>query len=457
MVGNIVEFPRLTHTLLIDPSGSWLATLGGFSPCYCDNPQDDPAHPLIVWNLKSGVIRAQLEQKLVSGYRLAGAFDGENILMFYESGEITRWNFLEAGAEEKMVSQVTVRPGRYGSVAWSADSSRLSFSSRYQGVDVYEVATQQIVLHLVAPLDFQAFSQDGSLVAIYDPQNKLEKVFRVADGSLLHRFRIDPVSFSGGFSPDGRYLAFTAGMQAFVADLASESVIALTPTVSEPISAETIVSNSRVIWASDGRSLATTFGLEQPGEEIPGIITLWKRAENGNFREVYHLANARAGYSEPDQNLALFNPSGSRLALKSRPSNGPEGIELRIINVGSGRVVQSYPEYTPSGWAGDNLLLATNFQNYAQLVRINLLTGEKTIRYLDKAYQFKISPDGRFLVQMGTAGHNLKLLNEQVEEISRFTDGSTSISAFGWSPDGHWLYTAGSDGTMKIWPVLSNE
>jgi WD40 repeat protein len=264
------------------------------------------------------------------------------------------------------------------------------------------------------------------------------------------------VTTSGAFSPDGRSLAFASGMQAFVADLKSGEVTSMTPTFSTPVTPDTTVTGSQVVWSPDGQSLVTAFGLVTPEEEVPGEITLWKRMEDGSFKEVDHTANIAAGYAEQGRSLAIFDPSGSRVALESRLSYGLEGVELRVIDVASGRVGQTYPGYRPKGWAGDDLLLATDNQNDTRLVRFNLLTGEQTTRYLEGTNVFTFSPNGLFIAQLGTAGRSLILLDGLAEEITRFKEGSASVDDFGWSPDGRWLYSAGNDGTLKIWPVISN-
>ena len=109
LVSGLLEFPAADKSLFLDPDNQWIATRGGYEPCYCDNSQDQPDHPLIVWDLARDDMQARLNQSLNSlsqRQRLDAAFDGEHVLMLYASGEITRWAFKDPQAQEVLVSRI---------------------------------------------------------------------------------------------------------------------------------------------------------------------------------------------------------------------------------------------------------------------------------------------------------------------------------------------------------------
>jgi len=108
---RLVMFPDAGSPLFVDPAGQWIADRGGYEPCYCGSGDIPSDYPLVVWNLQSGIVQAQLSQALpalASSHRLAALFDQDNIVMLYESGEITRWTFDDPRSEETMVARLEV-------------------------------------------------------------------------------------------------------------------------------------------------------------------------------------------------------------------------------------------------------------------------------------------------------------------------------------------------------------
>jgi WD40 repeat protein len=131
ILGRLTLFPDVNGPLFLNAEGDWIASMGGYEPCYCGSPNDQAYHPLIVWELESGKILAKAERgltPLAELYRLAAAFDGEEIVMIYENGQITRWAISEYPLEEQVSAMIPVRPAATWTIRWSADGSNLAFT-----------------------------------------------------------------------------------------------------------------------------------------------------------------------------------------------------------------------------------------------------------------------------------------------------------------------------------------
>lgn len=457
LVSRQLEFLAASGSLFIDPGDQWIASRGGYEPCYCGNPEDQPYHPLIVWNLASDTVQAQLEravEPLVERHRLAAAFDGQSILVFFESGEITRWAFTDPQAGDAVLAQVSVRPVSTWSIRWSADGSHLAFTGSYGGVDIYATATQQLVRRFDPPLDSPALSPDGSLVALYDPDQSAEVIYEVQSGDMLLTLPASPVLMGAAFSPDGLFLAYAANPIPVVTDLASGRVTTLETTAIAAITADMTV--SRLVWSPDGQALVTVFGIEGGDSVGPRAIVLWKRLGDGSFDAVYNIPNVQANYPLPNQVLAIFNPSGSRVAMKSLPAFEAGQMKLVVYDLETGNLIRTLEEYTPGAWMSDDELLEAKVQYYTRLTHINVVSGEKTVGNGvdngDNAY----APGGVFTAQMAMPplrGVMVKYWRSNAV-IAHGEHESLNILDYCWSPDSRWLSSVGDDGTLRLWSVV---
>jgi WD40 repeat protein len=416
-------------------------------------------HPLIVWDLASGAAQAQLEraiEPLAERHRLAATFEGDNILMLYESGEITRWAFNDPQAGETLVATVPVWPASPWSLRWSGDGSHLTFTGRYGGVVVYETATQQLVQRFDPPLESPALSPDGRLVALFDPDQSAELVYELQGRRLLHALPASAVLMGATFSPDGLYLGYGDGPRAVVAEVASGERTTLDPAPAAPVAANMAV--SRLIWSPDGQALATVFGVANGNDVGPGVIVLWKRLEDGSFEAVYYVPNVQANYALPNQVLAIFNPSGSRIALESMDALEAGHIRLVVYDLGSRKVLQTLSEYKPGAWVNDEELLAAEAQYYTRLTRIHVVRGDKTIGGISDRGDSAYAPGGIFIAQMAdppergaTVGHW-----QSGRVVARGEHEALNLIDYGWSPDGRWLASIGDDGTIWVWRVTTH-
>jgi len=456
LVGRQMEFPAAGGTLFTDPDGKYIAARGGYEPCYCGNPSDQPYHPLIVWDLKAGSIQAQLEravEPLTERHRLAATFDGGSILALYDSGAITRWPFSDPQAEESIIAQIPVRPVPAWSIRWSADGSRLAFTGEYGGVDVYDTVARQLIRRFDPPLESPALNVDGRLIALYDPDQDAEMIFELQSGEPMRILPGSPVLLGAAFSPDGQYLAYGNSAKAAVVEVSSGEVEILNPGPAAPVDENMAV--SRLIWSPDGQALVTVFGIASGESLEAGVIVLWQRQANHTFRAVYHVPNVQANYSSPNQILAVFNPSGSRIALRSLAAMEAGQSSLVVFDLRAGQVLRTFSEYKPAVWFSDDLLLAAEVQYYTRLVDINVVDGKVStysgVDIGDSAYH----PSGRYVARMtNPPQRGVTIRDSRTNKVvASLEHESLNLLDYAWSPDGRWLVSVGDDGTLRLWNI----
>jgi WD40 repeat protein len=448
LIGRLIPFQAANRPLFVDPKGQWVASRGGFEPCYCDKPDDQPDHPLVIWNLASGAVRIHTEE-LRQSHRLAATFDGDSILMLYESGEITRWAFTEPGAQESVIGLVPSMPfGGSNTLRWSVDGSRLAYTGKYGGIDVYDTATGQLVHHFLPSQDTPAFSPGGRLAALFNSVEKTEVVYDLDSMNILQTLPASRTLMGPAFSPDGQFLAYGDGNQARVADLASGSVESLKPAADlVPAS----LSLTRLIWSPGGEALVTVFGDGSAGSVCPGVSILWQRSGAGSWEEIYHVSDVQACYDLPELALAAFNPSGSRVALQILPALEAGQMQLAVFDLQTRKVIQTYPDYSLNLWVNDDVLLATEAQYDVRQTQINVIDGTK-VQGAGTNGSSVYAPNGLYSIQMTNIGPAIMYWRSR-DAIARI--GNPAGDGFySWSPDGGWILCTGSDGTILLWKVI---
>lgn len=366
-------------------------------------------------------------------HRLDAAFDGDHILMFYESGEITRWAFNDPQVQEVLVSQVPFRPVSAWTLAWSGDGSHLAFTGSYGGVDVYQTETRQLVQRFDSPSESPALSPDGHLVALFDPEENLQSVYEVQSGQRLLALPASQVLMGTAFSPDGLYLAYGDKSRASILKLESGKVITLDPAPDTPVTAD--MSLTRLIWSPNGQALVTAYSTASPGSGGPGILVLWQRLENGSFEAIYHVANVEADYTVPNLTLAGFNPSGSRVALQSLPEPEAAQMDVVVYDLEAKKVIQTIREYRLAAWINDEELLAAEAQYDTRLTRINVISGEKTTGGGRDQGGNAYAPGGLFTAQMTPRGRGMRIWHWQSGEIVAQVDHEAlNLIDYRWSP-----------------------
>jgi len=446
--------PGVKRALFIDPSGKWLAFRGGVLPLGFDNGQ-----PFTVWNLTNDSVLVQMEKPLgalAQRRRMAAAFDGNSILILYESGEITRWNFTDPAAAEQRISQMQSLPVSQLGLAWSADGSRLAFTGSYGGVEVWDPAAAQLVRRFNPPQEMPAFSADGHKVALFDPEKKMETIYDVASGGALRSLEASPVLQGAAFSPDGHYLAFAAKGIPLVADLESTHFSSLVPASADGLARGAVL--ARLIWSPDSRALVTAFSV--PGSDNPGtgLVVLWQFESGGSLRELGSFYNIQAASLHNPPELAVFNKAGTRVAYQSFSDIGANQTQLIIYDLVLHKEVVTLDRTMPGAWVNNDVLLALN--SHSLLERVNVLTGDQEAGFGNNQVD-AYAPGGIFTMQQSsTYPRGILILQWQSDPNTQIAGRAvfepSGITADGWSPDGRWIWATGSDGTARIWPVTTH-
>jgi WD40 repeat protein/tRNA A-37 threonylcarbamoyl transferase component Bud32 len=310
------------------------------------------------------------------------------------------WHFLKRQSE---LGVRTLRgDGTWGTgVAFSPDGRRLASAEQAGKVTVWDVATGQMLLTLVAGkvgATCVAFSPDGRHLATAS-QDQTVRIWDVATGreTLTIRGHKVPVTCVT-FSPDGRHVA-SGGDAPFLR-------IHDAATGRETLTIGVAGSVDAVAYSPDGRRLASVSA---------ATAQVWDAATG---KEAIALHDPRGHVIS-----VAFSPDGRRLVSVSM------GGEVCVFDTTTGKQTQSVPEAgrhsLHSGFYSP-ILLAFNPQGD----RLALARDRRTIKVCDAA-----TLQERFTLR----GHN------------------RDITCLAYSPDGRRLASAGFDGTVKVWDAVAGQ
>ncbi len=448
LVGDVLTFPQSDSgdLLFFSPDGKRLASKGGLG--YYDY------FPLVVWNVETGQRVAQLGQRgnaydlgLLDRDRLASAFDGESVVSLYASGDLTRWEFTIAEAEEAVISQNPVMAATLPLV-WSADGDKLAAPTRSGGAAVWDVATGRQEGTFGPPLTAPALSRDGLLIALTDTENRIGMLCRDACdvGPALADYTALPQA--AAFSPDGAVLAYGSRNRVLVHHLARDETLSVLEGYPDDHEI------TRVLWSPDGGALVAASG--QPGNpEAEGQVVLWERKGTRTFEEAFRSVSVRTGY---DLNrFVAFSPSGNLVAFEHlpRPVEAAQ-FSIRIFDRKVGQVIFNLQDYKLAAWVTDEVLLTSEAGFDIRLVQWNVRTRESIVGQARDLGDNVHAPGGIFHASgnsVGNIGRGIEVRRWDSRQVLARVSHGRDIFQISWSPDGRWLASLGADGTIKVWPV----
>lgn len=442
--GPVTAHPSSGRAVVFDPSGKWLANRSGIAEYYFA-----AIEPITVWDAASGTAKAHLEHPVTTNklfYRLAASFQGDSLLMLYSDGSVTRWNFTLEKAERQLF-RLAIPAAELWTLRWSQDSQRLVYIGSSGGVFVYDADSGQAVAQVDGALDSPGLNPDGSQLAFFDRQKKEVRVVDVASGKVL--LRLPGASLLGGvaFSPDGSFLAYSQGTNAAVAELATGKTLALQPSAeSAPLQGEPV---THLVWSPDGEALvvaAAGNGDDQAGKDV-----LWQIGDTGAFKELTWVDDYQAGY--PMGVAAVFNPSGTRVALRKEPKNEAGYIELLIYDLEQQKIIQDLKDYFPGMWVDDNIFLMRQAAYFTWTTRLDVTSGQITEGRGTDVMGNAYAPGGVYFAHPDEDGLGIILSDWSTGAILARGQHGDSISDLSWSPDGNRIASVGVLGTVRIWPV----
>ncbi|MGH2543080.1 MAG: WD40 repeat domain-containing protein, partial [Ardenticatenaceae bacterium] len=446
--------------LLLRADGRFLASKGGID-------LTGEMFPLIVWDMQTGEQVAQLGEQgnaydlgLERRNRLTIAFDGDSLLSLYENGEITRWAFAAERAKEVIVSRIPVIAPQ-GPLVWSADSRRMAAANRYGGVVVWDIATGERIAQFNAPLGAPALSPSGDQIALIDPEAHELVIYDLSLGQLVLTLpdatfmlpHASPLPFGTAFSPNGREIAYPSANRVIVADIDTGDRISV--LTGYPI--DQLI--TRVVWAPDGDALVVTSG-EPLNSAAPAPLILWERTENRSFTETFRAETINA--SNTPVTVALFSPSGNRVALEQKASS-EVATQLLIYDRAARDNILTLQDSALAAWISEEVLLTTNVGQGSQLTRWHVRTSEQEVTNHSVNGGEVYAPSGLYYARPHGPGRVPEVnpdINRAVDIYDWVVDDiiasgyhGSDLLGISWSPDGHWITSLATDSTIKVWPV----
>ncbi|MDA7979917.1 MAG: WD40 repeat domain-containing protein [Pirellulales bacterium] len=293
-------------------------------------------------------------------------------------------------------------------------------------------------LQHTAPLEDIRFSPDGQLIATCGLDMTI-RIWNAQTGEHLQRLEGE-ASRPFAFSPDGRYLVYTA-ISGFRQEIRAWDLVEHQAVSSLPASVSHLAfrdSDGLLVRAFNGRiATCSVPSFSEPDLNPPG----------GLFKRILEI-------SSDGQFVASTSPGVQ------------QANEIEVYSTLTGELMQTLSLGTPAGsnslqlaFSKDNRMLAS--AGDTNVISIwELATGAEMARLTGLRHDVRdvmFSPDGRFLVSAGTDGTarvwNLSTGREIVSNIKH----DQQIKAFSFSPDGTRLATASNDRTALVWVFAPND
>ncbi len=448
--GRIVSF---------SPDGKWI--VGYFNVTYFGS---QAFQAIAVWSTTSGNLIAQYNHSLGGdglARRLTATFAGDSLLMAYSDGAVTRWNFLQGSAESQIFQASgfpSTLPAILYTLGWAKNSNLIAFTvsdpddAVIPGGVVVRDNAGNLVTQMQGAYDSPALSANGRLLAAVDRQKDRQEVIELATGKTL--FSLPGKSLPGGaaFSPDGKYLAYSQGQNAAILDLATGEIHVLEP--SADFTSNPAYQVTYLIWSPDSQSLVVADG--DPAGAFLGKVTLWQKDASGHFKVLLQVEDGFASYANA-MVVAVFNPSGTRVALQKQPSTENARQEVVVYDLKRHAVVQDLTDFYFEQWVDDQILVVREAEYDMRMMRLNVVSGKQTAATGRVSNGEYYAPNGLYFAQFDGDGTGFTIRDwYSGAELAKGFQGS-SISDYSWSPDGRFLATTAVDGSIRLWPLVNSQ
>ena len=296
------------------------------------------------------------------------------------------------------------------------------------------------------------WSPDGTKIAFYSDRNGKDDVYVVSAEAVKPKLVLsepDGTAVSPAYSPDGRKIVYTRGLE----DKTGELRIFDRDTRNTSLVRKTELSPVWVDWSPDGNWIVF-------GDRVNGNSEILRIRPDGSGLE--NLTNEAS-----TDTAASISPDGSRIVFLSDRGQ-PAGQQLNIMNMNGSDV---HPVTPSKGWEGDptwspdgTIVFVCDREdspgNLLDLCEINTDgTGERRILFHPSHDgQPTVSPDGKRIVFATRVDGNIELyiVNRDGSERRRLTRDPADDLWPRWSPDGQTIiFGSNRGGKFAIYEILA--
>jgi WD40 repeat protein len=397
------------------------------------------------WHYLKGLLRKGLPPMRHKAPVLSAAFspNGERIASASQDGVIKLW---DAGTGRELHSFLA-HNGHARSVAFSSDGRRLASAGWDGKIKVWNLRTDPPALawqRRASGLNHSVtFSPKGDRVASSGGEVGWAvgavRIWDAATGAeIWSREGHEKALLSVAFSPNGRYLASSSGVEKHGEGTKIVKVWDLETGEERAVFQGRFGGVRTLAFSPDGRLLAC--GKRVWDWQAHRECFLLEGHDGGGFSVAFSPDGRRLVTAGADQTVTVWDLTTGKEALILRGHNhiifsvafSPDG--QRLVSASGDLTVRVW-DATPwqDGEKGQELLTLSGHEGHVNSVAFH--------------------PEGRLLASGGADG-TVKIwdpLTGKHQLSLRVTSGPIWSVAF--SPDGKWLATTGGDKTVKVWPV----
>lgn len=389
--------------------------------------------------------------------RIAMRFDGETLVSVHQNGMISKWDFRLGRDGYQEVGRIHLSTPTYP-IVWSHDGNLIATASQWHGVSVWSLATRQELANFGTSYASPAFSPDREHIALINTTTGTLEVVNLDTGEsvllpdatgIRSPWYTQAGEYDWGgtaYSPDGRWLTYRSYNRVIIVEPQS----GVRAGVLEGHDADHDI--RQILWSPDSGSLLTVAG---PGDESEGgEIILW-HVEGDQFSEIYRTVTARYEYSLWAITHALFNPSGTRVAINESRGDSAGDFTTQVVDTQTGEVLQSLKDHWVFvGWIDDDQVITLrNDSGWINRYVTNVRTGtddQMRVNFVGDEASW-----GHYYAHTGGSTTSIGIGDWLMGTyLTRADYPGINSSALAWSPDGRWLLTYMPDEVMfMVWPV----
>jgi WD40 repeat protein len=340
--------------------------------------------------------------------------------------------------------QVVIQQGHTGiiqAVAMSPDSRYAISGGMDETAKLWDLASGQEIqsfsgFGMMGPRQL-AFSDDSQTVVVADMQTV--KVFNVSTGRELRTVEpliVERLAISGNgqwMAVSGRHLQRNKSRRTLqVLNLATGQATPLLPNSDD---------HSPLAINPNGRFLITQ------RTENDGTLVLWDLATRRSIRELGESSKVW---------LAALSPDGTILATQDLADG-----TLTVRHTQSGEILYTKGSPDPDNLGGINMTFSPNgrwlalsfFSRPAQILETR--SGKVQTEITATAVNF--SPDNRQLIIGKPLNGAPSLLDKESGKETLISRSTSAVQEFSLTTDGHTLIVGMSDGSAKIWNLITGE